>query len=238
MSVEGERRAGRGSKSERFEMRLDARLIERLDRWRGEQEDKPSRAEAVRRLVEAGLAGGRRAFSIGDGEKLLLAMVSDIYARTVPDGEFDAAFVTSALYGGHHWGLEWGYPGLFHGHVDSPAVVSEVVNILDMWSSVESSFDRLASDARTRVEAAAGQDRALFRFAGFDGNNESEHLSAARFMIEKLERFPAFKTRELNSHWPMLERYRAQYRAFEPIRARARGELLRAADLIEIMRER
>lgn len=224
--------------TERFEMRLEARLIERLDRWREAQEDLPSRAEAIRRLVETGLAGGRRELAVSDGEKLLLAMVSDIYAATVKAGEYDPGFVQSALYGGHHWGLEWQHSGLFHGHVDSPAVVSEVVNILAMWSYVESSFAQLAADAQTRVEASAGYDRSLFRFAGFDGNNESEHMSVARFMIEDLERFPSFKGRELNSHLPVLDRYRRQYRAFEPIRNRAMGEPLRAADLIEILRER
>jgi len=224
--------------TERFEMRLEARLIERLDRWREDQEDSPSRAEAVRRLVEAGLAGGRRELTISDGDKLLLAMVSDIYAATVKEGEFDPRFVQSALYGGHHWGLEWQHSGLFHGHADSPAVVSEVVNILDMWSYVESSFERLPADAQARVERSAGRDRTMFRFAGFDGNNESEHMSVARFMIEDLGRFRSFQGRELNSHCPILDRYRAQYRAFEPIRARMMGEPLSAPDLIEIVRER
>ncbi len=165
-------------------------------------------------------------------------MISDIYAATVKTGDYDPGFVQSALYGGHHWGLEWQHSGLFHGHVDSPAVVSEVVNILDMWSYLESSFEQLAADAQIRVEASSGRDRARIRFAGFDGNNESEHLSAARFMIEDLGRFPSFKGRELNSHLPVLERYRRQYRAFEPIRARAMGEPLRASDLIEILQAR
>ncbi|HET9638847.1 MAG TPA: YfbU family protein [Allosphingosinicella sp.] len=233
-----ETKAERGSKSERFEMRLEARMIERLDRWREAQEDPPSRAEAVRRLVEAGLASTRRELVLGDGEKLLLAMVSDIYARTVPDGEFDPGFVQSALYGGHYWGLEWRLSGLFHGHVDNPAVVSEVVNILDMWSYVESSFGRLPADAQVRVEKSVGDDRTMFRFDGFDGNYESEHMSVARFMIEDLGRFSSFQGREINSHYPVLDRYRRQYLAFEPIRARSMGKPLSAADLIEILRER
>jgi hypothetical protein len=229
-------REDRSGRSERFEMRLDSRLIGRLDRWREAQEDGPSRAEAVRRLVEAGLAGGRRELAVSDGEKLLLAMVSDIYARTVEDGDFDPGFIQAALFGGHHWGLEWRYAGLFEGHVDNPSVVSEVVNILEMWRLVESSFERLAVDAKRRVEAESGCG--AFRFAGFDGNHESEHLGVARFMIEDLEQFESFKGRDLNSHFPVLDRYRRQHRAFEPIRARTRGEPLRPADLVEILRER
>lgn len=42
-------------KSERFELRLDPDTINRIDEWRGEQADLPSRSEAVRRLVNSGL---------------------------------------------------------------------------------------------------------------------------------------------------------------------------------------
>lgn len=226
------------AKSERFEMRLDAQMIERLDRWREKQADEPSRAAAVRRLVETGLAGERRDLAISDGEKLVLGMLADIHAAMVEKGEFEPDFIKSALCGGHHWGLEWRYSGLFHGHVDSGQVVSEVVNILDMWGHVESSFDRLPADAKARVEEAAGYDRRLFRFRGFDGNEESEHFSVATFMIEDVGRFDRFQGRELNSHHPVLGDYRRQYSAYEPIRAGCRGEPLRAADLVEILRAR
>jgi metal-responsive CopG/Arc/MetJ family transcriptional regulator len=42
-------------KSERFEMRVQASFLKRLDSWRREQDDLPSRAEAIRRLVEQAL---------------------------------------------------------------------------------------------------------------------------------------------------------------------------------------
>jgi metal-responsive CopG/Arc/MetJ family transcriptional regulator len=43
-------------KTERFEMRLETTMIERVDAWRRKQEDLPSRAEAFRRLIEMGLS--------------------------------------------------------------------------------------------------------------------------------------------------------------------------------------
>jgi metal-responsive CopG/Arc/MetJ family transcriptional regulator len=43
-------------KTERFEMRLETTMIERVDAWRRKQEDLPSRAEAFRRLIELGLS--------------------------------------------------------------------------------------------------------------------------------------------------------------------------------------
>jgi hypothetical protein len=41
--------------TERFEMRLSTDDVISLDEWRRHQSDIPSRAEAIRRLVEAGL---------------------------------------------------------------------------------------------------------------------------------------------------------------------------------------
>jgi hypothetical protein len=47
------------AKTERFEMRLDADMIERIDDWRRKQPDLPSRSAAILRLVEVGLAFGQ-----------------------------------------------------------------------------------------------------------------------------------------------------------------------------------
>jgi len=41
----------------RFEMRASAAWIERVENWRATQKPIPSRAEAIRRLVEKALAG-------------------------------------------------------------------------------------------------------------------------------------------------------------------------------------
>jgi hypothetical protein len=42
-------------KAERFEMRVPASFLKVVDDWRRKQADLPSRAEAIRRLVELGL---------------------------------------------------------------------------------------------------------------------------------------------------------------------------------------
>ena len=41
--------------SERFEMRVPSDWLAKVDEWRRQQDDLPSRAEAIRRLVESGL---------------------------------------------------------------------------------------------------------------------------------------------------------------------------------------
>jgi hypothetical protein len=38
-----------------FQMRASAEFLKSVDMWRAKQEDKPSRSEAIRRLVELGL---------------------------------------------------------------------------------------------------------------------------------------------------------------------------------------
>jgi hypothetical protein len=43
-------------KTERFEMRFPEGFLRKLDEWRGKQDDLPSRAEAIRRLVEYALS--------------------------------------------------------------------------------------------------------------------------------------------------------------------------------------
>lgn len=45
---------------ERFELRLSPECIEAIDKWRAEQADVPSRAEAARRLLEVGLGASNR----------------------------------------------------------------------------------------------------------------------------------------------------------------------------------
>ena len=42
-------------KSERFELRLEPEILGKIDEWRSQQRDLPSRSEAVRKLVSAGL---------------------------------------------------------------------------------------------------------------------------------------------------------------------------------------
>jgi uncharacterized protein YfbU (UPF0304 family) len=225
-------------KSERFEMRLDPTTIERIDQWRSEQDDLPSRAEAVRRLVAIGVtsdAKPRTTFS--DGERLLTLMLCDIYKRLEVESEIKPDFIAEALYGGHHWALRWEYPGIFHERQDSDDILSEVVNILDMWSFIEGGYTKLSKADKTRVKKEANPFGDHVTFIGFDGNNESQHLSIARFLIEKLHRFSNLADRgDLNSHFPSIDMYRRMYRVFEPMRRGLMGRSLSAGEIIDILK--
>ncbi len=224
--------------TERFEMRLGQSVLEKVDAWRARQDDIPSRSEAVRRLVEAGLgATGRDSqIKLSDGDKLILVMLCQLFKQLKLKTEVEPEFVEAAIHGGHYWGFGWRYPGIFHGHEDAKAVVTEVVNVLDMWSFLESGFSRLSKKDKDRVAAEAEPFGKHVVFTGFDGNNEAEYCGVADFLINQLDRFTGFKGRDLNAHMPTIEAYRRMLSVFDPIRRSMTGRDLNASEIIEILK--
>lgn len=218
-------------KTERFELRLDQVAIDRIDAWRAAQGDLPSRSEAVRRLVERGLAGGDSSpasVPISLGERLILGMLADVHKATKGPKESDPNFVMSAIYGGHYWAFDWELPGLIHDHVDSRSDVKFVVDTLDMWAFIEEAAESFSDEEK---EALPRQPT----FLGFDGNNETSLMGIAQFLINDMGRFTRFKGRSLNSHSRTVGRYSSMLRVFEPIRANLVGRRLSAAELREIL---
>lgn len=222
---------------ERFEMRMDRKVFERIDHWRSQQADVPSRSEAIRRLIEAALTPeDKSSVEISDGEKLILIMLGDVYKALKIDGEIDPAFVARTIYGGHNWALKWELSGVFHGHTDDYANVSEVVDIMDMWDFIESGYAKLSKSAKASIEKDADPFGKYVRFSGFDGNNESSHLSIARFLVDDLKRFSIFEGRDLNSYAPLLDSYRRMLRVFEPMRRTLVGGGLSAAQIVDLLK--
>ena len=227
--------------TERFEMRLDQDLLSRIDAWMRSQPEVSTKAEAIRRLIEAGLWTPSEPvpqIQISDGERLVLHMLCDLFKHLEVRSEVDPKFVKEVLFGGHNWALRWQYSGIFHGHVDKRRTVSEVGNILDMWSSIESGFTALSKPDKERLKEEAqlfGEDP---RFPGFDGNNESDYFSIARFMIEEMGRFESFKGRELNAHMPTLDIHFRMLAVFEPMKQTLTGGKLSVTQLIELFKER
>ena len=225
-------------KTERFEMRMDRETLENVDTWRADQSDLPSRAEAVRRLVDVGLAGsGKGAVRISDGEKLILLMLCDRYKHQKVDSDIDPWFVSEAIGWGRYWALNWKYE-MFHGHIDSPRVVSEVCDVLDMWSFIERGYAELSEKDKERVESEARPFGADVAFKGFDGNDESDHHGIALFLINDMDRFHRFKGRDLNSHYPSIDAHRRMLAVFKPMLATLIGGELSASQIIDLLKER
>jgi uncharacterized protein YfbU (UPF0304 family) len=231
--------------TERFEMRIESELLDRLDNWRnGEagEDGVPSRAEAVRSLIEAGLAHDNRGRApvLTDGEKLIAVMLTDLIKKLDIDVEIDVDLVQKVIYGGHYWALGWEMPGIFHGHADKQARVRFVVDVLDMWEFLEEAFEALGDNEKAWLAKEADPFGEHVSFPGFDGNNESEHLGIARFLIEDLQRFGRFRNghRDLNSHHPTLETYGRMVRAVEPIRNTLIGRRMNASEVAAVINAR
>lgn len=170
-------------------------------------------------------------------EKLILIMLSEIYKKLGINGnsEIDPKFLTDAIYSDNTWGLDWKYAGIFSDNTEpNPPEVTEVVNYLDMWSFIESAYEGL--DAASKKLLKDDPEIVQVQFTGFDGNNETEYMSVARFLINQLDRFTEFKNRELNSHYPMIGRYRRMYSIFEPIRRNLDNRKLILVELQSILK--
>lgn len=146
---------------------------------------------------------------LSDGEKLILVMLSEIHQRLEIENGVDSTFVLSAILEGNLWALKERLPGIFHGYEPAPDVVAEVVEIMEMWDRVEFSYTALSPDDKMRVAKEAVPFGEHVEFTGFDGNGEPGYVGVARFLVNDLERFSAFKGRDLDSHLPLcLSAYR------------------------------
>ena len=228
-------------RTERFEMRLDRATIEKLDRWRASQPELPSRAEAVRRLVHAGLVA-----SADDEmrptlcEKLILSMLCDL-ARDRNDRErIDPDFVQYAIAGGHYWAIGRKYPDILGGHPDSPELVGEVVDILQMWTVLEHHYDQLEESDKARVASEAAPYGTDVKFTGFYANEESSHLSVAEFLIEHIGHYPRFEGRSLSTTRAVVGWYRRMLQVYEPMYKSllaGRNRSLSVSDIVALLRE-
>jgi len=150
--------------------------------------------------------------NLSDGEKLVLMVLADMYKHLEIKGEFDPDFISTTISGGHLWGFRWKYTHIPFEPSENPPEVSETVDILDMWSSLEESYGKLSPADNQKVEKEA--NRTSVRLFGFDANKE-DHYFIARYLIEQLDRYPSFRGRDLNSPSPRIDGYRRMYRVFE-----------------------
>jgi len=163
-----------------------------------------------------------------DGERLILVMLADLQEALKVRGEVDPGFIKRAVINKDGWAIAMEYSGLFMSG-DLPPEVEETIDILAMFSHVESAIDNLDDPDRSRLQAHRNA-----KFAGFDGNNDS-HYGHAHTLIRDMGRFSEFDGRALNSHSRgSLPRYQDMYQRYQPVLSRTSGEL-KVADLEEIL---
>jgi uncharacterized protein YfbU (UPF0304 family) len=219
-------------------MRLEPADLDKIDAWRGAQPGLPSRSEAVRRLLASALTPPDRTVQFSDGEKLIAWILCDLLEALKAKSEIDPNFVRSAIIGGHFWALDWKYGGIFGACPVGKPVVSEVVDILDMWRFVETGAAKLSKIQRRGVVADAGlYGDESFAFIGFDRqNDEGTHMSVAQFFVDNLDTFSFLKDRNLEAHCATLDSHRRMLTVFDAIRKNLVGRELNVAELTAIMK--
>lgn len=232
--------------TERVELRLDVETIERIDAWRMRQDDGLSRSEAVRRLIEAGFKDDSSTnFRMDGPSKLITWMLAEVLKNQIKtkadphDGDADmdtVDLVQQSIYGGHHWALGLQMTGVLHNHVDDPRNLYTVLEIMSMWDAVERAYRGFPEQARKQIEEAVGALGRDPKFMGFDGNNESEFMGIASFLVKHLDRFEDFKGRSFNAHAPTLGRYTRMAEAFASIQGELIGRAMSVQEVIRILK--
>lgn len=164
-------------------------------------------------------------------------MLCDIYDGTKVQGEFDTDFIRSAVFGEKIWSIPWKYSGIPFDDQVVPEVVKEVIDILDMWSSIEHSVAKLDESQRARLEREAAPFGQSPKFMGFDGNSETQHMSTAAFFVNQLDRFTEFKGRDFNSHMPVVDSYKRMLQPYLAVRNKLAHGPLEVDDLVTILKE-
>lgn len=175
---------------------------------------------------------------LSDGEKLIILMLSELYEKLGVEGEIDPDFIKSAIFSDQLWGLKWKYSGIPFEESEDPTIVKEVVDILDMWSFIERAYSQLSDEQKEKLEVDAAPFGKDPKFQGFDGNNETEYMGTAMFLVNELERFQEFKGRSFNSHCPSIEMHHRMLKTFEPFRKKLSNEPLSLNDLTKILKEK
>jgi hypothetical protein len=172
-----------------------------------------------------------------NSEKLILVMLSEVYEKLDIKGEsgVDPKFIQSAIFSGHTWGVEWKYSWIFDNPDAQPPELNDVINILDMWSTVEEAYEALDDDQRAQLEQWASPFGISPDFPGFDGSEEDEYISIATFLTEHLDRFTRFKGRICDSGIPSVARYRRMYDVFETVQPALFNRQLTVNELAQIL---
>lgn len=152
-----------------------------------------------------------------NAEKLMLAMVAEIHQAAGIKNGIDSKLIQDALWSNNDWAIGWDVQLPWPQRDANPPHVNHVVDVLDMWNFIESSYSALAVSEVQRVDAETGYKGGP-KFPGFDGNNESEEYSAAQFLIKNMGRFSNFATHYLNSHGPTIDRSKRMLAIFKPVR--------------------
>lgn len=148
------------------------------------------------------------AFTIA--ERLLITLACEAL-KPVAERELEPDFISDMIASGQTWAIDWRYPGL-NLDLPTPARVTEVLDVLEMWDQLEYGLEALGADEKQALSAVSP----LNRFPGFDANTDMDRYVIARILVRDLERYTRFADRDLNSHAPLQDAYERMLAAFHP----------------------
>lgn len=171
---------------------------------------------------------------LSNAEKLILVMLSDITEKLHIEHGIDPKLVKSAIHSGNTWAIDLKYPGLGKADESIPPAVTEVTDILEMWTYIEESYKELSGEEKTRVKFAAGLTNAP-RYTGFDRDSEQKLYDIAFFLIYDLKLFKKFKHDDDAPRGARMDTYRSLLGKWQPIKPTLQQPLLSADQLISIL---
>jgi uncharacterized protein YfbU (UPF0304 family) len=137
--------------------------------------------------------------NLTDAEKLILHNQYEILGAVQPSRKKDYVVLLECLYSGYEEDFEQLIP-----HFEdpqSPQVYNQVRGILEMFRSI-------TPNAGTGIKPTVV-------FAGFDGNEETQHFAYARFLLEDRDLWRESHSNDLNTHTPVLEDYLEMFHLWE-----------------------
>lgn len=109
----------------------------------------------------------------------------------------------------------------------------EVLDILDMYRAITRGLDKLDNSDELRKHHFA-------KFPGFDGNNETHHMSYVRYFVVDLGRFSELRQDDypyFNSHAPMLPTYRLMLKRWRDLPKKFEPTREQIASVLEARRD-
>lgn len=152
-------------------------------------------------------------------EKMIILMLSEQHIKHKVSSDLNPQMIKRAIISGNTWALSWDNEMITEGSPEEPTPehVRTVANHLDMWEHLERDFNALNAAGKAEVAKLADPLGKHVMFHGYDGNNEIEYMSAARFFVDDMNRWSVFKGRDLNSHMPSVEGYDRMLKVYRPI---------------------
>ncbi len=148
------------------------------------------------------------------GEQLIILMLTEIQDALKIEAKRNHA-IARAILEGNHWGLDRIFNQLPEQPIDADKV-DFVVDVLDMFKTLEAAFARLSESDRDGVRSDLRYVHP--KFIGFDGHVEHDYMMISRYLIRETKRFACFEGRQCDSHLPTAPTYRKMTETFAPIR--------------------